>query len=185
MDLYCVQQIIFIQLQRRIVTFIQHKYSFNFNSNYFISTKKMSIQLLYLKFPDIPNVYQQKLTVSSQIRRTFDTPTQSLGMRSQNGVGRRQADSNSTEWNGATTSVSASNASLLPRTRNLISNATRSASREAADAARSEVEASFEAKVPTQQSRVFQTTRKRELISAFLGLDSGKSYLKHFKQRSI
>ena len=151
----------------------------------FYFNQKMSIQLLYLKFPDIPNVYQQKLTAPSQIRRTFDTPTQSLGMRSQSGVGRRQADSNSTEWNGATTSGSASNASLLPRTRNLISNATRSASREAADAARSEVEASFEGKVPTQQSRVFQPTGKRELISAFLGLDSGKSYLKHFKQRSI
>ena len=84
----------------------------------FYFNQKVSIQLLYLKFPDIPNVYQQKLTVPSQIRRTFDTPTQSLGMRSQNGVGRRQADPNSTEWNGATTSGSASNASLLPRTRN-------------------------------------------------------------------
>ena len=58
----------------------------------FYFNQKMSIQLLYLKFPDIPNVYQQKLTVPSQIRRTFDTPTQSLGMRSQ-----RHAGSNSTE----------------------------------------------------------------------------------------
>ena len=42
-------------------------------------------------------------------------------------------------------SGSASNASLLSRTRNLISNAARSASREVAGAARSAMEASFEA----------------------------------------
>ena len=49
-------------------------------------------------------------------------------------------------------SGSASNASLLSRTRNLISNAARSASREVAGAARSAMEASFEAEVPTQHS---------------------------------
>ena len=49
---------------------------------------------------------------------------------------------------------SASHASLLSRTRNLISNATRSASREAAGAARSAVKASFEAEAefPKQHS---------------------------------
>ena len=51
-------------------------------------------------------------------------------------------------------SGSASNASLLSRTRNLISKAARSASREAVGADRSAVEASFEAEVPTQHSGV-------------------------------
>ena len=69
-------------------------------------------------------------------------------------------------------SGSASIASLLSRKRNLISNATRSASREAAGVACSTVKASFEAqaKVPTQHSSyIVRSSTKNQHIERFCG----------------
>ena len=130
----------FIQLELKL---------FSFN-------KKISIQLLYLKFPVIPNVYSFERSAHRpgllgcvvKMASDEDRLTQIVRECVRNEMALQR-------------SGSASNASLLSRIRNLISNATRQASREAEGAALSEVKASFEAELPTQHSGVFQTTRKR------------------------
>ena len=149
-----IEQIIFIQPQRNIRsfnTFIQLQLKL------FFFNIKISIQLLYLKFPDIPNVYS--------FERSAHWPGGLLGCVVKMASDEDRLTQIVREWvrneMAQQRSRSASNASLLSRIRNLISNATRWASREAAGAALSAVEASFEAELPTQHSGVFQTTRKR------------------------
>ena len=111
---------------------------------------------MYLKFPGIPNIYSFERSTHRpgllgcvvKMASDEDRLTQIVRECVRNVMALQR-------------SRSASNASLLSRTRNIISNATRSASRKAAGAAFWAVEASFKALVPTQHSGVFQTTRKR------------------------
>ena len=148
-----IQQIKFIQLQRHILplnTNIIHSTS---TQTIFIQQKK----LLYLKFSDIPNVYLKKCPSPPIFGERSTHQPSLLECVVKDRLTQIVRNEMALQWSG-----SASNASLLSRTtRNLISYATRSAIREAAGAARSSVEALFEAAVPTHQSGVFQTTGKR------------------------
>ena len=141
----------------------------SFNTNIrSTSTKKITHSTL-CKFPDIPNCNSRKLPVQSvQCSVKMASDEDRLIEIFREFVRNEMALQRSGSGSG---SGSGSNASLLSRTRNLISNVSRSASREAAA---SLVQASLEAEVPTRKVKMFRSEKGESL---FQHIGDALSYL--------